>query len=307
MSVVDESNESTVTTFDVAIASPRPAPAGPVKTDAPRHRSNLAVTQRRVIRSEWIKLRSVRSWTIMAGAAAVLMVAFGALAASVASGAVTPTNPNGGGGGGRGPFASVDPTAISLAGVTLAQLIIGILGVLVVSNEYANGMIRNTFAAVPRRLPVLWAKVLVLAGVLAVLMVIASVVAFLVGQLILGDGKNTTLAAEGVLRAVLGSGLYLAGIGVFGVAIGAMLRNTAGAIAVVVAALLIIPGLASLVLPTSWSDNVLPYLPGNSGTAFTSVNGSATLLSAGAGAVVFVAWLVLLLAGAAVLIRRRDA
>jgi ABC-2 type transport system permease protein len=297
MSIVDESN-----------ASPTPATTAAGKTDTARHRdrSNLAVTQRRVIRSEWIKLRSVRSWIIMAGAAAVLMVAFGALAASVASGAVTPTNPNGGGGG-RGPFASVDPTAISLAGVTLAQLILGILGVLIVSNEYANGLIRNTFAAVPRRLPVLWAKVIVLAGSLAVLMVLASVVAFLVGQLILGDGKNTTLAADGVLRAVLGSGLYLAGIGVFGIAIGAMLRNTAGAIAVVVAALLIIPGLASLVLPTSWSDNVLPYLPGNSGTAFTSVHGSATLLSPGAGAAVFVAWLVVLLAGAAVLIRRRDA
>jgi len=296
MSVVDESN-----------AVPTPAPVAPMKTDMARHRdrSNLAVTQRRVIRSEWIKLRSVRSWIIMVGAAAVLMVAFGALAASVASGAVTPAR--GGGGGGRGPFASVDPTAISLAGVTLAQLIIGILGVLIISNEYANGMIRNTFAAVPRRLPVLWAKVLVLAGVLAVLMVIASVVAFLVGQLILGDGKNTTLAADGVLRAVLGSGLYLAGIGVFGIAIGAMLRNTAGAIAVVVAALLIIPGLASLVLPTSWSDNVLPYLPSNSGTAFTSVNGSDTLLAAGAGALVFVAWLVVLLAGAALLVRRRDA
>jgi ABC-type transport system involved in multi-copper enzyme maturation permease subunit len=277
-----------------------------VKTEAARHRSHLAVTQRRVIRSEWIKLRSVRSWIIMAGAAAVLMVAFGALAASVASGAVT-TPARGGGGGGRGPFASVDPTAISLAGVTLAQLIIGILGVLIVSNEFANGLIRNTFAAVPRRLPVLWAKVVVLAVSLALLMVIASVVAFLVGQLILGDGKNTTLAADGVLRAVLGSGLYLAGIGVFGIVIGAMLRNTAGSIAVVVAALLIIPGLAGLVLPTSWSDNVLPYLPGNAGTAFTSVNGSDTLLSPGAGAAVFVGWLVVLLVGAAVLIRRRDA
>jgi len=102
-------------------------------------------------------------------------------------------------------------------------------------------------------------------------------------------------------------GCYLAGIGVLGIAIGAMLRNTAGAIAVVVATLLIIPGLASLVLPTSWSDNVLPYLPGNSGTAFTSVNGSATLLGAGAGAAVFACWLVVLLVGAALLVRRRDA
>jgi len=298
MSVIDESN-----------AAPSPTAVEKVKAGTARHRdrSDLAVTQRRVIRSEWIKLRSVRSWIIMIAASGLLLIAFGALAASVASGAVTPTGPNGGGGGGRGPFASADPTAISLAGITLAQLIVGILGVLIISNEYANGMIRNTFAAVPRRLPVLWAKVLVLAGSLAVVMVIASIAAFLLGQLILGDGKNTTLAADGVLRAVLGSGLYLAGIGVLGIAIGAMLRNTAGAIAVVVATLLIIPGLASLVLPTSWSDNVLPYLPGNSGTAFTSVNGSATLLGAGAGAAVFACWLVVLLAGAALLVRRRDA
>src|SRR6478735_3826958 len=287
MSVVDESN-----------AAATPAPAAVTMPEAPRHLATLAVTQRRVIRSEWIKLRSVRSWIIMSAAAAVLMVAFGALAASVASGAVTPTNPNGGGGGGRGPFASLDPTAISLAGVTLAQLIIGILGVLIVSNEYANGLIRNTFAAVPRRLPVLWAKVIVLAGSLAVLMVIASVVAFLVGQLILGDGKNTTLAADGVLRAVLGSGLYLAGIGVFGVAIGALMRNTAGAISVVVAALLIVPGLARLILPDDWNTTLTPYLPSNAGSAFTSVTGSDTLLAAGAGAAVFVGWLVVLLAAA---------
>ncbi|HEY5114087.1 MAG TPA: ABC transporter permease, partial [Nakamurella sp.] len=190
-----------------------------------RDGAELAVTQRRVVRSEWIKLRSVRSWTVMALAAAVLMIAFGALAASVASGAVTQTGPRPGG----GPFASTDPTAISLAGVTLAQLIVGVLGVLFISNEYANGMIRSTFAAVPRRLPVLWAKALVLFGVLAGLMVVATLASFLVGQAILGDGKNTTLAADGVLRAVLGAGLYLTGIGVLGIAVGALMRNTAGA------------------------------------------------------------------------------
>ena len=104
-------------------------------------------------------------------------------------------------------------------------------------------------------------------------MVVASLAAFLVGQLILGDGKNTTLAADGVLRAVIGSGLYLAGIGVFGIAVGALMRNTAGAISVVVAALLIIPGLARLVLPDSWNTTLTPYLPSNAGSAFTSVTG----------------------------------
>jgi len=268
-----------------------------------RDGAELAVTQRRVVRSEWIKLRSVRSWTVMALAAAVLMIAFGALAASVASGAVTQTGPRPGG----GPFASTDPTAISLAGVTLAQLIVGVLGVLFISNEYANGMIRSTFAAVPRRLPVLWAKALVLFGVLAGLMVVATLASFLVGQAILGDGKNTTLAADGVLRAVLGAGLYLTGIGVLGIAVGALMRNTAGAISIVVATLLIIPGLARLILPEDWNTTLTPYLPSNAGSAFTSVSGSDTLLSAGAGAAVFVGWLVVLLAAAAVLIRRRDA
>ena len=292
---------STIETPTAAITPPATALPSRITDSA-----GLAVTQRRVIRSEWLKLRTVRSWMIMIGATALLLIAFGALAASVASGAVTPQGPGGQGGGGGG-FGSADPTAISLAGVTLAQLIAGILGVLFISNEYANGMIRSTFAAVPRRLPVLWAKVIVIAGTLAVVMVIASIATFLLGQLILGDAKSTTLAADGVLRAVLGSGLYLAGIGVFGVAIGALMRNTAGSIAVVVAALLIIPGLARLILPESWDTTVTPYLPSNAGAAFTSVNGSSTLLSAGAGAAVFLGWLVVLLAAAAVLIRRRDA
>ncbi|MEP6562644.1 MAG: ABC transporter permease, partial [Nakamurella sp.] len=153
----------------------------------------LAVTQTRVIRSEWIKFRSVRSWSIMMGSAFVLLIAFGALATAVASGDVARPGPGAGRGG--NPFASVDPTSLSLAGVTLAQLIIGVLGVLFISNEYANGMIRSTYAAVPKRLPVLWAKVIVLGGSLIVVMVIATLVAFLLGQGILGSGKNTTLGA----------------------------------------------------------------------------------------------------------------
>ena len=271
--------------------------------------SSLKVSQWRVIRSEWIKLRSVRSWLVMIGAAVVVVVGMGALAAAVASGAVSaPTPPGGGGAGaGRNPFASTDPTALSLAGVTLAQLIVGVLGVLLVSNEYANGSIRNWFGAVPRRLPVLWGKAAVLTAVLSVVMVLACLAAFLLGQSILGGDKGTTLAADGVLRAVIGSGLYLAGIGLFGIAIGSLMRNTAGAIAVVVASLLIIPGLIGLILPDSWNQNVSPYLPSTAGQAFTTVQPADTLLASGTGAAVFVGWLVVLLTGAALLLRRRDA
>jgi len=203
----------------IAESIPKAGPLAPVSKDPA-----LAVTQARVIRSEWIKLRSVRSWWIMAVSAFLLLIAFGALAASVASGTVS--QPNGGGGGG---FASTDPTSISLAGVTLAQLIVGVLGVLFISNEYANGMI-------------------------------ATLVTFLLGQGILGDGKNTTLGADNVLRAVIGAGFYLAGIGVFGIAVGALMRNTAVAISIVVAALLIVPGLARLMLPDAWHTTLSPYL-----------------------------------------------
>lgn len=295
MSIIEESGTST------AVSAP---PARITRLDS----SSLKVTQWRVIRSEWIKLRTVRSWLVMIGAAVVVVVGMGALAAAVASGAVTAPTPPGAGGAAneRNPFASTDPTALSMAGVTLAQLIVGVLGVLFVSNEYANGSIRNWFGAVPRRLPVLWGKAVVLTVTLAVVMVLACLAAFLLGQAILGDDTSTTLAADGVLRAVVGSGLYLAGIGLFGIAIGALLRNTAGAIAVVVASLLIIPGLIGLILPDSWNQNVSPYLPSTAGQAFTTVHPADTLLSSGAGAAVFVGWLVVLLAGAAVLIRRRD-
>jgi len=295
MSIIEESGATT---------SVSPQPARITRLDS----SSLKVTQWRVIHSEWIKLRSVRSWLVMIGAAVVVVVGMGALAAAVASGAVSaPTPPGGGAGAGRNPFASTDPTALSLAGVTLAQLIVGVLGVLLISNEYANGSIRNWFGAVPRRLPVLWGKAVVLTVLLAVVMVLACLAAFLLGQAILGGDKGTTLAADGVLRAVIGSGLYLAGIGLFGIAIGSLMRNTAGAIAVVVASLLIIPGLIGLILPDSWNQNVSPYLPSTAGQAFTTVQPADTLLASGTGAAVFVGWLVVLLTGAALLLRRRDA
>jgi len=300
MSIIEESGATTSVSASVSAQ-----PARITRLDS----SSLKVTQWRVIHSEWIKLRSVRSWLVMIGAAVVVVVGMGALAAAVASGAVSaPTPPGGGGAGaGRNPFASTDPTALSLAGVTLAQLIVGVLGVLLISNEYANGSIRNWFGAVPRRLPVLWGKAVVLTVLLAVVMVLACLAAFLLGQAILGADKGTTLAADGVLRAVIGSGLYLAGIGLFGIAIGSLMRNTAGAIAVVVASLLIIPGLIGLILPDSWNQNVSPYLPSTAGQAFTTVQPADTLLASGTGAAVFVGWLVVLLTGAALLLRRRDA
>lgn len=266
--------------------------------------ARLRVTGPRVLLSEWVKFRSLRSTVITIGVAVVVIVGFGALAAAVVSGAVTdPNRPGGGGGGG---FAN-DPTSISLAGMSLAQIIMGILGVLTVTGEYSSGMIRATLAAVPRRLPVLWAKAVVVGVTTLVVAVPSALVAFFVGQAILGDGANVALSDPGVLRSVLGSAGYLAGTALLGVGLGALLRHTAGAIGALFGLLLLAPGLLALVLPSSWSDSIVPYLPSNAGAAISSVTATDGLLSPWGGTVVLVVWVVALVGAAAVLLKRRDA
>ncbi|PVU84302.1 hypothetical protein DDP54_00120 (plasmid) [Cellulomonas sp. WB94] len=265
----------------------------------------LRVTFPRVVLSEWFKFASLRSSWITLATAVVVVIGLGALAAGVAAGDVQPQRPGGGAGGGG--FSGLDPTSLSLTGASLAQIILGILGVLLVSGEYSSGMIRASLAAVPRRLPVLWGKAIVIGGVSLVAAIPASFAAFGLGQRILGDGANVSLADPGVLRAVLGTGIYLAAIAVLGVAIGALLRHAAGAIGVMFVLLLVAPGLLGLVLPDSWATAIVPYLPSNAGASFTSVVPADGLLAAGPGAAVLAAWIVILLGVAAVLLRRRDA
>jgi len=266
---------------------------------------HLKVTLPRVARSEWFKFASLRSSWITILVALVVIVGVGAMAAGVTAGDVT--QPAGPGGGGDGHGFARDPTSLSLTGAGLAQIILGILGVLAISGEYSSGMIRATFAAVPKRLPVLWGKVLVIGVVSLVVGEIGSFAAFFLGQMILGSGANVALWDTGVLRAVLGTGAYMAAIAVLGLAIAALLRHAAGAIGTLFTLLLLAPSLLPAVLPTSWSDVIVKYLPSNAGVSFTSVVPADGMLSAGAGAAVLAAWLVVLLGVAAVLLKRRDA
>ncbi|MFC0002809.1 ABC transporter permease [Micromonospora siamensis] len=263
--------------------------------------ADARVTGWRVLRAEWIKFRSLRSSLIMLAATVVVLAGLGlAFSAFLANTTIEPGTPAPPG----GP-SSLDPLGASLGGVNLAQLLIGTLGVLLVAGEYSTGMIRSSLAAVPRRWPVLVGKVGVLAGVSLAVLVPTALLTFGGGQAILGD-KGVALTDDGVLRAVLGTAGYLAGVGVLGAALGALLRNTAGALTSVVALLLVVPGVVSL-LPESWSDAVSPYLPSNAGQAFMSIGSNPDLLSPAAGAAVFVAWLAVLLGAAVVQLRRRDA
>jgi len=264
------------------------------------HRSTGQVTLGRVIASEWVKLRSLRStgWTLLAAVAAI--IGLGILFSYL-------TTQSGGQPAGPGGDGPLDPTGVSLGGVFLAQLAVGVLGVLVVSGEYATGMIRSTFIAVPKRLPVLWAKSLVFSLVTFVLTAAASVTAFFAGQAVLsGQDLQTSLSAPGVTRAVVGAALYLTVVGLLGVALGWLLRSTAGAISALFGLLLVLPIIGQL-LPASWGQDVTPYLPSNAGQAIMSVVSQPSAMAPWTGFGLFAGYTALALAAAAVVLKRRDA
>ena len=144
------------------------------------------------------------------------------------------------------------------------------LGVLVITGEYSTGMIRSSLLAVPRRLPVLWAKLIVFALVTFVLMLIASLISFLVVQSIVTQHHlQHSLSSPGALRTVIGAALFLTVLSVLCLGLGTILRNTAGGIAVFVGLLFVLPGI-SAILPSSVNDAISPYLPLNAGTTVAS-------------------------------------
>jgi ABC-2 type transport system permease protein len=257
------------------------------------------VTQTRVIRSEWTKLWSLRStrWSLLA--AVISMAGLGPLVATFQMN--------------RWNSMSLDdrlhfnPINTAMGGYHFAQLAIAVLGVLILTGEYSTGQIRSTFMAVPKRLPVLWAKAGTFAVVAFVLMVISALVAFFGSQAILTQHHvQTTLGHAPALRAVVGAALYLAVLGVFCMSLGAIVRNTAGGIALFVGLLFVLPGVVA-VLPTSMQNAINPYLPLSAGTTILSGRHEAHTLAAWPGFGVFCGYTAILLVAAAVLMKRRDA
>ncbi|MFD5315764.1 ABC transporter permease [Streptomyces sp. NPDC127098] len=275
-----------------ATVEPRPEPSAP---SGPRYR----VTGRRVLRSEWAKLWSLRSTWITLTLGLSFLLAFGLIAAwQFESGGLNDLDDD---------FEGATAVDLALFGVPFAQLALGVLGVLVTAGEYSTGMIRSTLVAVPRRLPVLWSKA-ALYGLVGLLVgTVGAFVAFLVGGGILsGTSVAQSLSDAGVARSLLGAGLYLGLIGVISTGLGALLRSVAGGISVLVGVLILAPGLVQL-LPGSWRDNISPYLPSTAGESMFALTHDASTLSPGAGLAVFLAWTVLVLAGAAYRLVRSDA
>jgi len=279
--------------------SARPATAELREPARPAYR----VTGLRVLRSEWGKFWSLRSSWITLGITLLLLVAIGAIASLTYSpGAAASSGPSGPGSG-----SPSDAVSLDLLGSTFASLAIGALGVLVSAGEYTTGMIRSTLAAVPARLPVLWSKCAVFAAIATPVATAGAIAAFSLGSIGLhGQQIALSLGAAGVLRSLVGAGLYLGLAGLAGVALGALIRSSAGAIAVLVGVLLIVPGLTQL-LPDSWADNVSPYLPSNAGQALLQVKPDPNGLGPWTGIGLFALYTAIAMAAAAYLLKRRDA
>jgi ABC-2 type transport system permease protein len=254
------------------------------------------VTLRRVIRSEWIKFWTLRSTRAVLGAAIAGMLVLALVVAYNTRHLTSNLQAN-----------DIAPSS-TLQGYYLAQLLIGALGVLFVSGEYGTGMIRSTLVAVPRRLPVLWAKLVVFVTVTATSMIAISVVAFVCAQALLSRYRTGfSLSDPGVLRVVIGTGVYLTLVGVIGGALGWIVRSTPGALVAYFALVLVIPVLFGEALG-NWGKEVAQFLPDQAGASFsTSIPDSSYSLSPWVGLLVLAGWVVLALAIAAGVLRRRDA
>ncbi len=258
----------------------------------------------RLLRSELVRFTTVRSNVVTVAALWLLMVVVGVIAAATSTGEVTGVGP----GGAPGPgFGASDPLATVLAGSTPGVLVVGVLGVLVGAREYGSGMIRTTMSAAPRRVGVLIARVCSFVLVVLPVAVTASLGAWAAGTAVLaaGDAQTAGWGDPGVARAVIGTGIYLAGVGVLGVCLGVLTRSIGQGVGWLVGLVLVVPGFGALLLPDDWQD-ALQYIPSNAGAAFTTITDSASQLGVGAGAAVFAAWVVGFTAAAAASVRRRD-
>jgi ABC-2 type transport system permease protein len=270
-------------------------PAVPVTTRA-----------RDLLASEWTKLRSVRStYLALLGSAAV------AVGVGIFSAATVKTS--------HIDWATFDPVNTSLSGLLIVQLVFGVFGALAITSEHATGMIRTTFAAVPRRRAVLAAKATVTgaAGIAAGELI--AFAAFFSGQLVLsgkhlhagqlvpsGKHLSITIADPGVLRAVAGAGFYLFIVTLVGLGLGAIIRHTAGAIAAV--GLIFVQALiVNLVFPDP-NSAAGHYVLLWAGQSISSLRAHVTNYpSVPSSFAICIAYAAVLLAAASFLITRRDA
>ncbi|HVA53807.1 MAG TPA: ABC transporter permease subunit [Acidimicrobiales bacterium] len=252
-----------------------------------------------VVRSEWIKFRTVRSTLTGVFVMFVLTIGLGALIAwATRSHFHTLSGPE---------QLTFDPVSTSLIGVVFSQFAIGVIGTLLITSEYASGLIRTTLGAVPKRILLVSGKLVVLITSMFVVTEIACFAAFFVGQRIfLGAVPTASLTSNSVLRAVVFAGVYLTLLSVVSFSLGLIIRHSAAAIGIFVSIVLILP-LLSLALPQSWRDHIVKFEPSELGNAMTSVVTPSGDMSALSSLVMLVIYAAVVLVIGTLLFQRRDA
>jgi ABC-2 type transport system permease protein len=254
----------------------------------------------RLIWAEWTKIRTVPStaWSL-----AVFVLAAVGLNTVVVAMAITNWDTT---------TATVrhsylaDPTGFLAAALVFVQIPVCVLGVLVITGEYTTGMIATSMLATPRRTPMLAAKAIVLGPVILVAGELVAFASFAIAQALARGHVPMSLGNPAEFRAVAGVGIYLGVLGLLSLAIGALVRHTGAAIAITVALVTVISGLAKLI-PGSAGVHISASLPANAGLLITHATRQATgLLSPWQGFAVFCAWAAVLLAAAARALSRRD-
>ncbi|MGN9760654.1 ABC transporter permease [Streptomyces sp. SD31] len=256
----------------------------------------MAATQ--VIRSEWTKIRSVAStvWTL--SLAVVVTIALGMLISGLSANEFDNMSER--------DRLSFDPTFVSFAGMTLGQLALIVFGVLVVSNEYSTGMIRTSLAAVPRRGTFLFSKIAVATGLALAVGMATSFVTFFLGQAMLGEHK-AAIGDPGVLRAVIGGGLYMTLIAMFSMGVAAMLRSPMLSLGILMPFFFLISNILGNVPAT---EKIGRYLPDQAGSKIMQVVTPVdddTPYGPWGGLGIMVLWVIVALAGGYATLRKRDA
>ena len=295
---------SSTTTESLSSREPAPSPAGPASRNAKR--PHPGPTFFRVLHSEIIKFRSLLSTLILLASTAVVMVGFGALSAW-----------------GTGQFtnaATRDPQAAArmasqggdlaisapTSGIAFAQLILGSLGVLLMSSEFTTGMARSTFAAVPKRIPAFAAKLVVVMVTSFVVTAVSTWLAGLVAVPILDNyGLKLDMGSSQSVKLLLVNSIYVAAVAAIGMALGTLLRNSAGGIMSLVGIFFVAP-LAFQLIPGDFFKEARKYLPGNTVDPLTAVQHVPDTLEAWQAGMVLGAWVVVPVLLAAVLLKRRD-
>ncbi|MBT2421658.1 ABC transporter permease [Streptomyces sp. ISL-22] len=256
----------------------------------------MAATQ--VIRSEWTKIRSVAStvWTL--SLAVVVTIALGMLISGLSANEFDNMSER--------DRLSFDPTFISFAGMSLGQLAMIVFGVLVVSNEYSTGMIRSSLAAVPQRGTFLFSKIAVATGLALVIGLATSFVAFFLGQAMLGEHR-AALGDPGVLRAVIGGGLYMTLIAVFSMGVAAMLRSPMLSLGILMPFFFLISNILGNVSATEKLGRYLPDQAGSKIMQVVAPVGDDTPYGPWGGLGIMALWVLAALAGGYATLRKRDA